>query len=314
MSNASIPRPEFPRPQWVREEWLNLNGTWQFERDPGRSGEQRGLPTADRLSGEIVVPFPPESALSGVACKDFMPSVWYRRTVTIPERWRHRRIRLHFGAIDYKARVWINGREAGSHRGGYTPFALEITDFLKAGKNGIVVCAEDDTRSPLQPSGKQSSQYHSHGCSYTRVTGIWQTVWLEAVPETYLAEAKLTPDLEGARLFIEAKVDGPAKGMTLIATAFADGVEVGRTHAVCVGNRATAVIELSGVRAWSPEDPFLYDLDLRLEQAGHPVDRVRSYFGLRSIAVDPPAILLNGKPAFQRLVLDQGYYPDGIYT
>ncbi|MCD6333746.1 MAG: beta-galactosidase [Candidatus Latescibacteria bacterium] len=314
MSNASIPRPEFPRPQWVREEWVNLNGTWQFERDPGRSGEQRGLPTADRLSGEIVVPFPPESALSGVACKDFMPSVWYRRTVTIPERWRHRRIRLHFGAIDYKARVWINGREAGSHRGGYTPFALEITDFLKAGKNGIVVCAEDDTRSPLQPSGKQSSQYHSHGCSYTRVTGIWQTVWLEAVPETYLAEAKLTPDLEGARLFIEAKVDGPAKGMTLIATAFADGVEVGRTHAVCVGNRATAVIELSGVRAWSPEDPFLYDLDLRLEQAGHPVDRVRSYFGLRSIALDPPAILLNGKPAFQRLVLDQGYYPDGIYT
>ncbi len=314
MSNISIPRPEYPRPQFVRKGWLNLNGSWEFEMDPGRSGVQRDLMNASKLSGKIVVPFCPESELSGIGNKDFMPAVWYRRTVNLPEEWSGRRVLLHLGAVDYDARVWVNGKEAGSHRGGYTPFALEITDLLQKGENVVTVYAEDDTRSPRQATGKQSTAFHSHGCVYTRTTGIWQTVWMEPVPTAYMADVKLTPDLEGGRLFIEAGVDAGTKDMILEAQALIDGSPVGEARSQCFGGRAFAVLQLPDVRAWSPEDPFLYDLKLSLEGSSGVMDQVDSYFGMRSIKLDPPAVLLNGKPVFQRLVLDQGFYPDGIYT
>ncbi len=218
--------------------------------------------------------------------------------MNLPESWLDKRVLLHFGAVDYEARVWLNGKDVGSHRGGYTPFALEITDLLQADENVISVYVEDDTRSSLQASGKQCPDFYSRGCHYTRTTGIWQTVWMEAVPQTYIASVELTPDLDGGWVYIKAKMDGNTKGMTLKAEAFMDGSSVGSAQAQCFGETAIAVITLSEVRAWSPEDPFLYDLKLSLEDSNGIIDQVDSYFGVRSIRIDPPAVLLNGKPVF----------------
>jgi beta-galactosidase/beta-glucuronidase len=307
-------RSEYPRPQCVREPWQNLNGTWQFEMDPGRSGQARGLPDAERLRDEIVAPFCPESSLSGIGHTDFIPAVWYRRALDVPDDWEGQRVLLHFGAVDYDCRAYIDGQAVGSHRGGYTPFTFEITHALGRGGHVLTVYAEDDTRSPLQPSGKQSPRYESFGCYYTRTTGIWQTVWLEAVPSTYLLRLRITPDLEAGRVHIQARVDGPGEGLALRARALADGAEVGTASVPLRGGWAWLTLDLSEVRAWAPGDPFLYDLELALVEGDRVVDRLQSYFGLRSLDVRGPALLLNGRPLFQRLVLDQGFYPDGIYT
>jgi len=314
MNNQSIPRPEYPRPQFVRPDWINLNGIYEFEMDPGRSGREREVWKKETLSERILVPFCPESELSGINNKDFMPAVWYRREFNIPQSWDGKRLLLHFGAVDYQAQVWVNGQHVGTHRGGYTPFVCEITSNAQVGENTLVVYAEDDTRSPLQPSGKQSGSYHSHGCVYTRTTGIWQTVWVEAVPQTFIEGVKMVPDLPNGQLFIEAKINGRTKGINFLAEAKIDDKKVGSAKAICQGDKAYAVIALSDIRAWSLDDPFLYDLELRLEDNNGVMDSVSSYFGLRSIEIDGPAVLLNGKPVFMRLVLDQGFYPDGIYT
>ena len=311
---TQIPRPEYPRPRLVRDAWLNLNGTWQFEIDRGASGRARGVQNADRLAGSITVPFCPESKLSGVGDTDFIPAVWYRREVEIPADWQGKRVLLHVGAVDYDAEAWVNGVSVGTHRGGYVPFDAEITRALKPGKNVITIYAEDDTRSPLQPTGKQSDRYESYKCWYTRTTGIWQTVWLEAVPETYVAALKLTPDLEAGQVLVEAKVNGADLDVELAVEALAGGKTVGSAVAKRAGDRAAAMVELAETRAWSPEDPFLYDLKVSLRRGGQTVDTVGSYFGLRTVRVDGHVITLNGKPKFQRLILDQGFYPDGIYT
>ena len=310
----SVPRPEYPRPQMVREEWLNLNGTWEFEVDPGRSGRARGLPTAERLERSILVPFCPESRLSGIEHRDFLPCVWYRRSFVAPGEWTGRRVLLHFGAVDYDTEVWVNGQSVGTHRGGYTPFCFDITAQLKPGENVVTVCAEDDTRSLLQPCGKQSMRYESHGCWYTRTTGIWQTVWLEPVPQTYLGRPRITPDLENGTAHVEVPVVGDAKGLTLTAQAYLEGKQVGKATVKPSGHAFRAALALSEVRAWEPGSPVLYDLTLTLGGPDGTADVVKSYFGLRSITLAAPAILLNGKPVFQRLVLDQGFYPEGIYT
>jgi len=312
---SNIPRPEYPRPQFERAHWLNLNGVWEFEMDMGRSGIQRGLHNADKLAGEILVPFCPESKLSGVGYKDFIPAVWYRRTFKLPSDWADKRVLLHFEAVDYETRVWVNGKEAGFHRGGYSPFTFEITHLVQQGENVLVVYAEDDTRSPLQPTGKQSSAFHSHGCVYTRTTGIWQTVWLEAVPQTYLSKVRMIPSFDDGCVFVEAELDGTTfTETTLVAKVNMDGKEATETRIDCQGNKASFVLTPPEVRVWSPEEPFLYDVTFQLEKDGETLDEVQSYFGLRSIAIQGTAVLLNGKPVFQRLILDQGFYPDGIYT
>lgn len=311
---VSIPRPEYPRPQMVRADWLNLNGAWEFEIDHGRSGRDRGLPTAERLQDRIIIPFCPESALSGIQNTDFMASVWYRRAVTLPAEWAGKRMLLHFGAVDYATEVWINGHSAGTHRGGYTPFTLEITGLVQPGKNIITVCAEDDTRSPLQPTGKQSGAYRSQGCHYTRTTGIWQTVWLEAVPQTYLERPKITPDLENGCVYLAVPFVGPADGMSLEIAASLNGTSMGIATVRPSGHTFRAMLHLQEIQAWCPDSPTLYDLSLTLRDAQGIIDTVTSYFGMRSLRWDGPAILLNGLPVFQRLILDQGFYPDGIYT
>jgi len=309
-----ILRPEYPRPQIVREAWLNLNGPWGFEFDPGLSGIARGLPQAERLAQEILVPFCPESQLSGIGDLDFHPGAWYRREVNIPAAWEGRRVLMHVGAADHDARVWINGHEAGAHRGGYTPFTLDITHLLTGDTNAVVIYARDDTRSPLQAGGKQCPDYYSHGCHYTRTTGIWQTVWLEPVPQTYIADLWLTPDLENGQVLVEVEVGGRPTQGALEVQARLGSQAMGEAKARFIGQRASVVLPLREVQAWSPLQPTLYDLQLALSTAEGDLDVVKSYFGLRSLALSERAILLNGEPLFQRLVLDQGFYPDGIYT
>ncbi|MCJ7752040.1 MAG: beta-galactosidase, partial [Armatimonadetes bacterium] len=276
-----VPKPEYPRPQWVRSDWLNLNGEWEFEEDPDLSGLAGGLRSGRSLSGRIVVPFAPESQLSGIGKTDFMPAVWYRRLFRPPAEWRGRRLLLHFGAVDYEATVWVNGYLAGSHRGGQSPFEFDITPCLRGGENEVVVRAVDDTRSPLQPSGKQSDRLESYGCFYTRTTGIWQTVWLEAVPAARLERARFLPDLEGGRLSVVVKMAGAASGQAVTAIARADGAEVASAEAEVNGDSAALTLELGDARRWSPDDPFLYELELRLTAGDTVVDRIESYFGMR---------------------------------
>ncbi|MFD0712649.1 glycoside hydrolase family 2 protein [Paenibacillus sp. GCM10027626] len=317
MKQASIPRPEYPRPQFVREHWLNLNGPWQFEIDHGCSGIQRGLYKDDvQLAQTITVPFAPESSLSGIGYTDFMNAVWYRRTFEIPGDWDGDRVLLHFGAVDYKAEVWVNEQRVGTHRGGYTSFSFDITAQLKAGANTVSVYAEDHLRTGLQPAGKQSSLYHSHACLYTRTTGIWQTVWLERVPQTYIASIKLYPDPDNAALHLEANIAGSTAGLQLKCESSYKGAATGSSTVQLGAMVAKTTIALSDVHLWQPGAPELYDLQLQLVRKadGAIVDAAVSYFGLRSIQLDGMAFRINGKSVFQRLVLDQGFYPDGIYT
>ncbi len=309
-----VPRPEYPRPQLVRERWLNLNGRWAFEFDPGRSGMQRGLPQAERLRAEILVPFCPESRLSGIADVDFHPGVWYRRTFRVPEDWEGSRILLHIGAADHDAWVWVNGKPAGRHTGGYTPWTMDITELLARGENVLTLHAQDETRSGLVASGKQCPDYESRRCDYTRTTGIWQTVWLEPVPQSWLRDLHLTPDLNGGRLFIEANIGNNSGRVRLAASASLDGTTVGLTEALVTGPTARLVLPVADPLPWAPGHPTLYDLRVTLDTGHGRQDEVTSYFGLRSAGVGERALLLNDEPLFQRLVLDQGFYPDGIYT
>lgn len=309
---GSILRAEHPRPDFERSHWLNLNGEWEFEVDAGGSGEARGLISRKRLGNTILVPFCPESPLSGVGCLDFMETVWYRRKVTLPRAWQNRRVLLHFGAVDYETTVWVNGTLAGRHRGGYTPFTVEITKAIKGRVNEVVVRAEDRVRSGLQPSGKQSAKYDSWGCLYRRTTGIWQTVWLEAVGDTYIERVSVHADYESGRVVVQADVNGPR---AMLQAVIRDKRHVvAQTMVPACWRGTTAILDVPEVRAWSPKDPHLYDLELVLGNEEGELDRVSSYFGFRKVHIEGNRFFLNNEVLFQRLVLDQGFYPDGIYT
>lgn len=310
----SIPRPEYPRPQFTRPSWMNLNGTWQFEIDYGASGRARGLVEKEPLNSSILVPFCPESELSGVGHKDFMSAVWYRRTFTLPEEAQGQRVLLHFGAVDYKCEAWVNGHSVGVHEGGYVSFTFEITHALQTGENTLVICADDDQRHGRQPYGKQCCDYHSRGCSYTRTTGIWQTVWLEWVPQTYIRSTRMIPDAANGSIYVDALIDGCAFGGTMKATAVFDGKPAGCAEAAVDGNHAKLTLKVEDPKLWTVGEPNLYDLELTLCKDDQILDTVGSYFGLRTISFDGKKCLINGRPVFQRLILDQGFYPDGVYT
>ncbi|MCB1103110.1 MAG: beta-galactosidase [Opitutaceae bacterium] len=319
MPTPRIPRSEYPRPQFVRADWLCLNGPWQFEIDQGDSGLDRGL-VAKPLKQRITVPFCPESKLSGIGNTDFLNAVWYRRDVMIPKVWKGRRILLHFQASDYDTFVWANGVEVGRHRGGMTPFSCDLTAQAVPGKKvTLVVRARDNARESM-PSGKQSWVHGNSGCHYTRTTGIWQTVWLEPVPRrAHLLRPKITPDVANARFSIEQPIAGAQAGLIYRARLFTGKKQIAETSCQCGGGfypRLDLNVPAEHVRLWSPEDPHLYDIELELVDAASDrvVDSARSYAGLRSVFIDDMAIKLNGKPVFQRLVLDQGYYADGILT
>ena len=310
-----IPRPEYPRPQFARKDWINLNGEWQFEIDAGRSGKERKLYEAEKLSDVINVPFCPESRLSGLSHTDFMECVWYMRTVELPADWTAagRRTILNIGACDYETEVFVNGKYIDRHIGGYVSFAMDITSALTAGANKIVICATDLLRSQNQPGGKQCRKFHSIGCSYTRTTGIWQTVWLENMPDAYIRRIKCRPSVENRSVFVEAVCEN-ADGRILRAAAKFGGKVVG-TRQVRASNSSVVVIPVKKARLWSPEDPFLYDLTYEVVAPdGQVLDAVKSYVGMRKVHIEGNKIYLNNEPYYQRLVLDQGFYPDGIWT
>lgn len=312
---AGIPRPEHPRPDFERKAWQNLNGEWEFEIDNPKSGLEKGWNTGRKFSRRIIVPFCPESKLSGVGETDFMNAVWYRRTFQVDKALKGQGLLLHFGAVDYDARVWVNGQEVVRHRGGYTPFTADITDAVNMnGKNELVVYAEDDVRSNFQPSGKQSHQLHSYGCMYTRTTGIWQTVWLEAVAETYVSSLTMWPDAANGRITIEIGVDRPKADIGLEAVAMSGGKKVASEKIKQAGAQNVVTLDIPKAKLWEPGKPFLYDLKIRLMKGKSVEDEVSSYFGLRDVRIEGDKVLINGKSVFQRLILDQGFWPDGIYT
>lgn len=312
-----LPRPEYPRPQFVRTDWLNLNGEWEFEFDPGDSGRERGL-LSRPLSGRITVPFCPESRASGIGNTDRHLAVWYRRRVQVPASWSGRDLLLHFGAVDYDATVWVDGQEVKRHRGGFTSFTCELRGHAVAGREiEIVVRARDDWRDS-KPRGKQATQVRNHDCLYTRTTGIWQTVWMEPVAEVHLRRARITPDVANSRFRIVQPLSANREGFTIRA-ALRDAQGTVSTAIVAadldLAPRLDLAIPESRWRLWSPQDPHLYTIDLELvDSSGQVVDRVAAYAGLRSVTIDGRSVLLNGQRVFQRLVLDQGYYPESLMT
>ena len=307
VKNINIPRPEHPEPQRERENWKNLNGVWEFDFDFGRSAFDRELyKKEEKLPLEIVVPFCPESKLSGLAHTDFMEVVCYRKKIDLAESDLNGHLFLHFGAVDYKATVYVNGERVGAHKGGYASFKMDITKFAHVGENTLFVIAEDYCRSTKQPRGKQSCNFYSRGCDYTRTTGIWQTVWLETVPASYIKSAKYYPDIHEGTLTIVGETLG--KGTLTVKSSF-EGKPTGETTVECRGGVFKAVVKLTEQHLWTLGVGGLYDLELTFGE-----DTVKSYFGLRETRMDGMKFMLNGKSVFQRTVLDQGFYPDGIYT
>ena len=302
-----IPRAEHPKPQFRRDNWMNLNGPWAFQIDQGRSGKERKLYLPDvKLEQEIIVPFCPESDLSGIGYKDFMYGVWYQKKVTLTDAQCAGKVFLHFGAVDYEATVYVNGKEAGSHKGGYVSFKVDVTEYVTPGENTITVNAVDDTRFSLYPSGKQSADFYSSGCMYTRTTGIWQTVWLEFTPKIYIKNVHMETNAEEGILFLTAYVEGTG---LFRAEASYEGKPMGTVQQENASGEVKLALQVNEIHLWEVGHGRLYDLELTFGE-----DLVHSYFGLRSLELDGYKFRLNGKSVFQRLILDQGFYPDGIYT
>ena len=289
--DRELPLPEYPRPQMVRDNWINLNGPWEYAITASPD-------FPERYDGQILVPFSPETELSGVSR---LPGpeeyLWYRRQISLPESFHGKRVLLHFGAVDQCATVWVNGREAASHVGGYLPFELEVTDALEGDTLSITVRVTDDTEHSGHTRGKQST--HRGGIWYTPQSGIWQTVWLEAVPYTFIRTLRITPEYDEAAVSLEAEIDGEGDAFALF-----EGQRV----------RLPGRIEVPGFEAWSPEHPRLYSFEVVCGE-----DRVESYFAMRKFSVERdgkgvPRLFLNGSAYFHNGLLDQGYWPDGLYT
>jgi len=305
--------PEYPRPQMARRKWANLNGLWEYAIQP------KDQPQPKKFDGQILVPFPVESALSGVMKQVGEENrLWYRRTFEIPDKWTGQRILLHFGAVDWDTTVRINGKQVGTHRGGYDPFTFDITDALKpTGSQQIVLSVWDPTDKGQQPRGKQVAR--PHRIWYTPTTGIWQTVWLEPVGKAYIKSLTIVPDIDNEQVRVTALCSGAPAGyqVRVIPRAKAAGLKGVRADGEA-GREIT--VPIKDPKLWSPDSPFLYDLRVVLrDDKGKRVDAVKSYFGMRKISLGKDKagitrILLNNKVLFQYGPLDQGFWPDGIYT
>lgn len=302
--------PDYPRPQLVRKEWKNLNGLWQYAIVPK---SQQTIPT--EWQGSILVPFAAEAALSGVGKTVGKDTVlWYKRSVPLTIN-KTKNTLLHFGAVDWLCTVFVNGKEVGSHQGGYDPFSIDITNALIKGNNQeIAVRVWDPSDDGPQPRGKQIK--NPHGIWYTPVTGIWQTVWLEAVPKTYIVATKQTPDIDQKTVKVNVKVDGLMPGDVIVASAWDGSTKVAEQN---VESNTDATLSVPNPKLWSPAQPFLYDIKYSIIRKGRPVDEVSSYFGMRKISVKADnngilRMLLNNQFVFQYGPLDQGWWPDGLYT
>lgn len=303
---------EYPRPQMIRENWQNLNGLWEYTVQP--KAQQEEIPV--QFEGKILVPFAIESALSGVGQRVGKDSVlWYKTTIKVPSKLRKQKVLLHFGAVDWLTDVYVNGQKVGIHRGGYDPFSFDITAALNKGSNQeLVVRVWDPTDDGPQARGKQVK--NPEGIWYTPVTGIWQTVWLEPVPETYIAATRQTPDIDDKTLTISADIQNLQANDNVIISAW-DGSN--KVAEATINGKEEAVLKIADPTLWSPENPFLYDLRLAVVRNGKIIDEVESYFAMRKISIAPDAngiqrMLLNNEFVFQFGPLDQGWWPAGLYT
>ncbi len=298
--------PEYPRPQMVRPHWTNLNGLWEY------AIVAKDMEKPDAWQGKILVPFPAESALSGVK-KAVLPDhrLWYRRTFTRPAMEAGERLLIHFGAVDWQCTLWVNGTEVGKHTGGYDPFTFDITDQVKPGGNELILAVWDPTDQGYQPRGKQVLK--PGGIMYTAVTGIWQTVWFEVVPQNYIESLKIVPDVDRGLVAVTVHTDR-------LAVVELKALDLGLVVASAKGDSGQAIeLPIPSAKLWSPDSPYLYDLKVTLLQNDRPVDLVSSYFGMRKIEVAPDdegilRLKLNGEVLFQYGPLDQGWWPDGLYT
>ncbi len=302
--------PEYPRPQMVRKDWKSLNGLWEYAIAPKESERPAGF------QGQILVPFPVQSALSGVK-KTVSPQeiLWYRRTFTVPSVWQNGRVLLHFGAVDWQATVWINGTKLGSHQGGYDPFSFDITDALKkSGEQEIVLSVWDPNDAGAIPRGKQV--LNPRGIMYTAVTGVWRTAWIESVPKASIESLKITPNVDRSLVSLIVAGRGMESADAVAVEVTAGGKTVGKVQ----GRLGEAIdVKIDNPKLWASGNPFLYDLKVTLTRNGKAIDGVTSYFGMRKIEVKKDAagvnrLFLNGKAVFQFGPLDQGWWPDGLYT
>ncbi len=322
--SPGVPRAEHPRPDLVRADWQTLNGRWEFEFDDADRGlAERWYRGDKRFSRTIQVPFAFQTKSSGIGDTAFHDVVWYRRAVQIPENFRRgangeRRVMLHFGAVDYKAKVWVNADQVGEHRGGHVGFAFDITDYLKAGDNVIVVRAYDPSEDRTIPRGKQYWKPKSEAIWYTRTTGIWQPIWIEAVAPIHVARLRITPDIDNSQTQIEVVLNRQSGDARLRLTASL-GNEVQAQSEITAkasgGANPQTVLKLDRQEVWSPERPTLYDLRVELLSAnGQVIDRIDSYFGQRKVRVQNNQIYLNNAPYYLKMILDQGYWPESLLT
>ena len=302
--------PEYPRPLMTRDEWQNLNGLWDYAITP------KEAPEPAEYDGKILVPFCVESSLSGVMkTVGADQALWYRMRFSVPKKWKGQRVLLHFGAADWRADVWVNGVKVGSHTGGYTPFTFDVTPALEGTSNTLVVRVWDPTDTSFIPHGKQVSK--PGGIFYTSVTGLWQTVWLEPVPEQYIVSLRTTPDLERGTVTVLPELAGPTSDALVQVEVWHEGRRLASGRAL--GGQAVEVSLPEPVFYWTPDHPHLYDLKVTVSRMGKPVDAVGSYFAMRCFGTqrDDSGIMrltLNGRPIFQFGPLDQGWWPDGLYT
>lgn len=304
--DTNSPLPEYPRPQMVRTNWMNLNGIWQFQ--PGATNDP--VPTGQTLSSQILVPYPMESAISGVMQYNMFS--WYRRTFTVPSAWSGKRIILHLDAVDWQATVYVNGQKVGTHKGGYDPISYDITSYLNGGTNELIVNVYSPEDNGGQPRGKQT--LYPGGIMYTSSSGLWQPAWLEPVDASGINNLQIIPDVDNSRLRLTVNTYATS-GVTVVATVSSNGVAVNTG----TGNPQTELdIPVPNPNLWSPDNPFLYNLQVSTIHSGLTNDTVTSYFGMRKISVQiingVPKILLNNQPYFSMGPLDQGFWPDGIYT
>ncbi len=315
MNPSPLPRPEYPRMQFRRSDWLNLNGEWSYALDLVNSGEEQGWGKSQGFAGKIQVPFAPETPLSGVNHTDFITGIFYHRQVTVPAAWENRRLLLHFGAVFNEANVWWNGEKVAFHRGGSTPFTVDLTGKAQAGKTyDLVVEARSDVRNNVQSNGKQCMYQSSCLCSYKRTTGIWQTVDLEAAGLTGLKDCRVVADFDNHAFVFHPAFFQESPGATL-TVEIREGETLVATGQCAATLTATLVLPLAHPRPWHPEDPFLYDIRYVVrDKDGNISDVVDSYAGMRKVHVSGDRLYLNNHPIFLRMILDQGFYPEGNWT
>jgi beta-galactosidase/beta-glucuronidase len=312
-NRAELPRPEYPRPQFARSLWFNLNGEWEFAFDDANQGLNEAWHDGRELPQRIIVPFAYQTLLSGVNDKAIHEIVWYARSFEIPDLFHKRDLLLNFGAVDYACTVWVNGQEVGHNRGGHVPFQFDIAPYLQPGKNRLTVRVED-RQDPEQPRGKQSHTGLPESIDYYCTTGIWQTVWLEPVPSIRIEELRMVTHSKRNLLELTVFLHAPSAAWRVEVEVLEQGkrVAIGEDQtAVATGRLA---ITIPYAKHWSPESPHLYDLQVRLYDGDKLLDEIGSYVGMRGIELREGKFLLNGKPTYLKLVLDQGYWPEGYLT